>query len=151
MQFFVSSVCKRLAQVFQGESGIKCFHMTWQRPYWRRKTMKRRPCWCPKPFLWLWELNSFHMKTLSFVPINLHGCWPRDRKRSVPFTFSHSSFQWLNVIKFAQVHFVVQTLHFKLSAYTSNESQYVHLPTEKDPDLRFRAKSLNDWVKHVKV
>ena len=34
------------------------------------KTMKRRPCWCPKPILW--ELNSFLMQTLSFVPINLH-------------------------------------------------------------------------------
>ena len=32
--------------------------------------MKRRPCWCPKPVLW--ELNSFLMPTLSFVPINLH-------------------------------------------------------------------------------
>ena len=32
--------------------------------------MKWRPCWCPKPVLW--ELNSFLMPTLSFVPINLH-------------------------------------------------------------------------------
>ena len=24
------------------------------------------------------ELNSFLMQTLSFVPINLHGCWPRE-------------------------------------------------------------------------
>ena len=31
--------------------------------------------WCPKPVLW--ELNSFLMQTLSFVPINLHRCWPR--------------------------------------------------------------------------
>ena len=23
-------------------------------------------------------LNSFLMQTLSFVPINLHGCWPRE-------------------------------------------------------------------------
>ena len=30
------------------------------------KTMKRRPCWCPKPVLW--ELNSFLMQTSSFVP-----------------------------------------------------------------------------------
>ena len=28
------------------------------------------------------ELNSFFMKTLSFVPIKLHRCWPRDCKRS---------------------------------------------------------------------
>ena len=30
---------------------IECFHMTSRRPYWRPKTMKRRPCWCPKPVL----------------------------------------------------------------------------------------------------
>ena len=66
---------------------IECFHMTsrgpyWcpktmkRRPYWCPKTMKRRPCWCPKSILW--ELNSFLMQTLSFVPINLHRCWPRE-------------------------------------------------------------------------
>ena len=49
---------------------IECFQMTSRRPYWCPKTMKRRPCWCPKPVLW--ELNSFLMQTLSFVPINLH-------------------------------------------------------------------------------
>ena len=26
----------------------------------------------------LWELNSFLIQTLSFVPINLHICWPRE-------------------------------------------------------------------------
>ena len=31
---------------------------------------------CPKPVLW--EMNSFLMQTLSFVPINLHSCWPRE-------------------------------------------------------------------------
>ena len=49
---------------------IECFHMT-----------SRRPCWCPKPVLW--ELNSFLMQTLSFVPINLHRCWPREWKHSI--------------------------------------------------------------------
>ena len=51
---------------------IECFHMTSRRPYWCPKTMKRRPCWCPKRVLW--ELNSFLMQTLSFVPVNLHRC-----------------------------------------------------------------------------
>ena len=60
---------------------IECFHMTSRRPYWCPKTMKRRPCWCPKPVLW--ELNSFLMQTLSFVPINLHICWPREWKHSI--------------------------------------------------------------------
>ena len=45
---------------------IECFYMTSRRPHWCPKTMKRRPCWCPKPILW--ELNSFRMQTLSFVP-----------------------------------------------------------------------------------
>ena len=60
---------------------IECFHMTSWRPYWCPKTMKRRPCWCPKPVLW--ELNSFLMQTLSFVPINLHRCWRREWKHSI--------------------------------------------------------------------
>ena len=60
---------------------IECFHMTSRRPYWCPKTMKRRPCWCPKPVLW--ELNSFLMQTLSFVPIDLHICWPREWKHSI--------------------------------------------------------------------
>ena len=55
--------------------------MTSRRPYWCPKTMKRRPCWCPKPVLW--ELNSFLTQTLSFAPINLHICWPRERKHSI--------------------------------------------------------------------
>ena len=55
--------------------------MTSRRPYWCPKTMKRRPWWCPNPILW--ELNSFLMQTLSFVPINLHRCWPREWKHSI--------------------------------------------------------------------
>ena len=60
---------------------IDCFHMTSRQPYWCSKTMKRRPCCCPK--LILWELNSFIIQTLSFVPINLHRWWPREWKRSI--------------------------------------------------------------------
>ena len=58
---------------------IARFHMTSRWPYCCSKTIKRRPCWCSKPILW--ELNSFLMLTLSFVPINLHRCWPREWKR----------------------------------------------------------------------
>ena len=54
---------------------IARFHMTSLRPYCCSKTIKRRPCWCSKPILW--ELNSFLMLILSFVPINLHRRWPR--------------------------------------------------------------------------
>ena len=43
--------------------------------------MSRRPCWCPKTILW--ELNSFLMQTLPFVPINLHRCWPREWKHYI--------------------------------------------------------------------
>ena len=38
-------------------------------------------CW--RPELILWELNSFLMQTLSFVPINLHRCWLREWKRPI--------------------------------------------------------------------
>ena len=62
-------------------STIVCFHMTSWRPHLCPKTMKRRPCLCPKPILW--ELNSFLMQTLSFVPINLHRCWQREWKHSI--------------------------------------------------------------------
>ena len=57
------------------------FSHDFRRPYWSPKTMKRRPCWCPKPILW--ELNSFPMQTLSFIPINLQRCWPREWKHSM--------------------------------------------------------------------
>ena len=58
--------------------------MTSRRPYWCPRAMKRRPCWCPKTIPW--ELNSFLMQTLPFVPINLHRCWPHEWKYSIePF------------------------------------------------------------------
>ena len=78
--------------------------MTSRRPYWCPKTMKRRPCWCPKPVLW--ELTSFLMQTLSFVPINLHRCWPREWKHSI-FTaiFWTISFHWYNNSRVLMVHF----------------------------------------------
>ena len=68
---------------------IECFHMTSRRPYWCPKTMKWRPCWCPKPILW--ELNSFLMQTLSFVPTNLHRCWPREWKHSILLLLSSTT------------------------------------------------------------
>jgi len=60
----------------------ECFHMRSWRPYWCLKTMKRQPCWCSKPILW--ELNSFLMQTLSFVPMNLWRFWPCEWKHSIP-------------------------------------------------------------------
>ena len=62
--------------------------MTSRRPYWCPKTMKRWPCWCSKPILW--ELYPFLMQTLSFVPILLHRCWPREWKHSIVCLFSLS-------------------------------------------------------------
>ena len=64
---------------------IECFHMMSRWPYWCPTTIKRWPCWCPKPILW--ELNSFLMQTLSFVPINLHRCWPGEWKHSICSTY----------------------------------------------------------------
>ena len=59
----------------------ECLYLTSRRPYWYAKTIKRQPCWCPKPILW--ELNSFLMQTLSYVSINFYRCWPREWKRSI--------------------------------------------------------------------
>ena len=56
------------------------------------QTMKRRPCWCPKPVLW--ELNSFLMQMLSFVPKNLHRCWPREWKHSISYFTVVCSVHW---------------------------------------------------------
>ena len=91
-------------KTYKLKRSIECFHMTSRRPYWCRKTMKLRPCWCPKPVLW--ELNSFLMLTLSFVPINLHRCWPREWKHSIVtsaarFSFSHKiNSLWITVQPF---------------------------------------------------
>ena len=65
---------------------MECFHMTSRQPYWCPKTMKGRPCWCPKPILW--EMNSFLMQMISFVPKLLHRCWPREWKHSISVEYS---------------------------------------------------------------
>ena len=83
---------------------IECFHMTSRRPYWCPKTMKRRPSWCPKPVLW--ELNSSLMQTLSFVPINLYGRWPREWKHSIDNSQSTNSAKTKNLqrlLKFGRI------------------------------------------------
>ena len=36
------------------------------------KTMNQRSCFCTKQILW--ELNSFHVLKLSFIPSNLQSC-----------------------------------------------------------------------------
>ena len=63
------------------ESVIECFYVTSRQPYCCSKTMKWRPCCCPIPILR--GLNFFLMQTLSFVPINLHRCWPHEWKYSI--------------------------------------------------------------------
>ena len=74
--------------------------MTSRRQYWCPKTMKRQPCWCPKPILW--ELNSLLMQMLSFVPINLHRCWPREWKHSIRTIYQVMGLkQCIKVIKYA--------------------------------------------------
>ena len=67
--WFVGGKTRKLA--------IECFHMTSRRPYW-----------CHKPILW--TLNSFLMQTISFVPINLHRCWPREWKSSIQFVLQQN-------------------------------------------------------------
>ena len=74
---------------------IQCFLMTSRRPYWCPKTMKRRSCWCPK--LTLWELYSFLMQMISFVPINFHRCWPREWKHFILLTCLNINFSLIGV------------------------------------------------------
>ena len=60
---------------------IQGFHMTSRRPCWCPKTMKRRPSiGVPNQSCGSW---TFLMQTLSFVPIYLHRCWPREWKHSI--------------------------------------------------------------------
>ena len=57
---------------------MDCFHMTSRWPYLCTKQwIGGHVCVQTKI---LWELNSFHMLKLSFVPSNLQSCWPRDLK-----------------------------------------------------------------------
>ena len=58
------------------------FHMTLRRPYWCSKTMKQSPhVGVPNQ-----SCGFFLMETLSFVPVNLYGCCPREWKRSIGAT-----------------------------------------------------------------
>ena len=55
--------------------------MTSRRPYlWTKQWIGGHVCVQKKI---LWELNSFHMLKLSFIPSNLQSCWPCDWKRSI--------------------------------------------------------------------
>ena len=69
-------------------NSIKYYHMTNTRPVYRvfshdvtaailvSQNNEMAAMLVSQPILW--ELNSFLMQTLSFVPINLHRCWPRE-------------------------------------------------------------------------
>lgn len=62
------------------------------------KTMKQQPCWFSKSIFWEWK--SFLMKTFSFVPVKLHGCWPHEGKhfiglKIVSFLMSFSLFNFI--------------------------------------------------------
>ena len=59
--YWFTSECVAVFNLGLLSQGVERFHMT-----------SRRPCWCLKPILW--ELNSFLMPPLSFVPINLDRC-----------------------------------------------------------------------------
>ena len=55
--------------------------MTSRRPYLRTKQWIGGHVCTQKKILW--ELNSYHMLKLSFIPSNLQSCWPCDWKRSI--------------------------------------------------------------------
>ena len=51
----------------------------------------RRPYLCTKNILW--ELNSFHMLKLSFIPSNLQSCWLSEQKRSINYAWFENLMQ----------------------------------------------------------
>ena len=40
------------------------FHMTSRSPFWCLKTMKWRPCWCPKKILWLMSIFKIDLRII---------------------------------------------------------------------------------------
>lgn len=64
---------------------LNCFHLNgyikeiYQKTTGQLHLMSRRPCWfCTKKNPARIEL--LYLKKISFIPRNLHGCWPRDWK-----------------------------------------------------------------------
>ena len=57
-------------------SGVERFHMKSQRPYWSVQNNETAAMLVFQSVLW--EFTSLLMQTLSFVPLNLHRCWPRE-------------------------------------------------------------------------
>ena len=119
--------------------------MTSRRPYWCPKTMKRRPCWCPKPVLW--ELNSFLMQTLPFVPINLHKFRPREWKHSISEWYKDRS---LNIYFFSLwIIYVVVKLSCKWppskSVFTHVTSFYANFWSKWECLHKKRVQLPRDW------
>ena len=110
-------------EIYKLHNFNRVFHMTSQRPYWCLKTMKRRPCWCPKRVLW--ELNSFLMQMLFFVPINLHRCWPREWKHSLR-SFSCC---WNYESKMNSFSFFHSIEHFKMPIEVHRPVWWHYTPT----------------------
>ena len=46
---------------------IERFHMTSRPPYWCSKPMKRWPCWCFRPVLWVFCFNKFSYLLAKWV------------------------------------------------------------------------------------
>ena len=76
--------------------------------------MNRRPCLCTKKLPW--ELNSFHMLKLSFIPSNVQSCRPRDWKRCIdsmlPCVCSLIDHRWRqNVVEIKKWHTSRRKVH----------------------------------------
>ena len=68
----------------------ECFHMTSRRPYWCLTQWNGNHVGVSNQSCGSWIL--FFMQTLSFVPINLHRCWPSEWKRPIsPLLISESA------------------------------------------------------------
>lgn len=85
----------------------------------------------------MWELST---------SLNLYGCWLRVWNASYHSHFrSYRSSDWMYWNLTNSILLYKHNLHFKLSAYTSSETQCVHHPTEKDPEFGFRAFEWNTY------
>jgi len=100
------------------------------------KTMNRRPCFCTKNIPW--ELNSFHILKLSFIPSNLQSCGPHDWKRSI-FCLRHF-----------QNYIAASPIRKRVANFCEQRSRHVSLVVGKKP-LSTQDWQLENWQPSFKI
>ena len=104
--------------------------MTSRRPYlWTKQWIGGHVCVQKKI---LWELNSFHMLKLSFIPSNLQSCWPRDWKRSIGLISKTTTLQvhhtFISVNCFAVTAQIRRaSFHLLCRTWTSHDEDFLFL------------------------